>query len=285
MSNKDIILRHHQEVWSDGNVDALEQFYAPSFIGHHPGAPDWVGPEQVREVARRTRQAFPDFRETVEDVITEGDKVVTRFTSHGTHLGPLHGFGPTGRSIAMSEIGIFRLAEGRIVEKWGELDRLGMHRQLGTNPLEPRSELLYEISMPLETAQDIGAAPGGHRRILYVKGGEFSGPRLKGQVLPGGGDWTLGRTDGSSRLDVRITLRTDDDALIYACYHGILYAAPDVLRRLRAGEVVDPADYYFRVVPFFETAVDKYAWLNRVIAVGVGQRTPTGVTYKVYTLL
>ena len=221
----------------------------------------------------------------VEDVIAERDMVVTRFTASGTHTGPLQGFAPTGRAMAMAEIGIFRLSGGRIVEKWGLLDRLGMHQQIGTNPLEPRSELLYEISMLLEPAQDVGLTPGGHRRILIVQGGEFSGPRLRGRVLPGGGDWTLTREDGSSRLDVRITLETHDGALIYAHYHGILHAEPEVLRRLRAGETVDPAAYYFRVVPFFETAATSYDWLNRVVAVGVGERTPTGVSYKVYSLI
>ena len=58
-----------------------------------------------------------------------------------------------------------------------------------------------------------------------------------------------------------------------------------MLRRLRAGETVDPAAYYFRVVPFFETAARSYDWLNRVVAVGVGERTPTGVSYKVYSLI
>jgi hypothetical protein len=101
--------------------------------------------------------------------------------------------------------------------------------------------------MPLEPAQDVGLTPGGHRRILIVLGGEFSGPRLRGRVLPGGGDRALTREDDSSRLDVRITLETHDGALIYAHYHGILHAKPDVLRRLRAGETVDPAAYYFRV--------------------------------------
>ena len=189
-TNTDIVLRHHHELWSGGNIDSIGDYYAPDFVGHHPGAPDWVGPEQVREVMLRTREAFPDFREVVEDVIAERDMVVTRFTAMGTHLGPLQGFAPTRRAMAMAEIGIFRVSGGRIVEKWGMLDRFGMHRQLGTNPLEPRSELLYEITMPLEPAQDVGQTPGGHRRILVVRGGEFSGPRLKGRVLPGGGDWT-----------------------------------------------------------------------------------------------
>ena len=284
-TNTDIVLRHHHELWSGGNIDSIGDYYAPDFVGHHPGAPDWVGPDHVREVMQRTRQAFPDFREVVEDVIAERDMVVTRFIASGTHRGSLQDFAPTGRAMTMAEISIFRLSGGRIVEKWGLLDRLGMHQQLGTNPLQPRSELLYEITMPLEPAQDVGVTPGGHRRILIVQGGEFNGPRLRGRVLPGGGDWTLTHEDGSSRLDVRITLEPHDGALIYAQYHGILHAEPEVLRRSRAGETVDPTAHCFRVVPFFETAVKSYDWLNCVVAVGVGERMPIGVSYKVYSLI
>ena len=70
-------------------------------------------------------------------------------------------------------------------------------------------------------------------------------------MLPGSGDWTLVGPDGSARLDVRITLCTDDDALIYAHYEGALHAPSDMMRRLRGGEPVDPGEYYFRVTPFF----------------------------------
>ena len=283
---KDLVLRHHEEVWSKGNLDAVDELYAPDFVGHHPRMPDWVGPEAVKQAVQTMRGAFPDFTESVEDVIGEGDRIVTRFTSSGTHLGMLRGIAPTGKRIAMAEIGIFRVAGGKIAEKWGLFDRLGMFQELGVVPdAWPPLEFLYEITMPLEEGQDVGAAPGGHRRIFHVKGGAFEGPKLKGVVLPGGGDWTLGRSDGSSRLDVRITLRTDDGHLIYAHYPGILYRPPDVVRRLREGESIQPTEYYFRTAPFFETASVKYDWLNRVVAMGIGERTETGVAYRVYAVL
>jgi Protein of unknown function (DUF3237) len=139
--------------------------------------------------------------------------------------------------------------------------------------------------MLLEEAQDVGVTPSGHRRVFYVKGGTFEGPKLKGVVLPGGGDWTLARNDGSSRLDVRITLRTDDGQLIYAHYPGILYRLSEVVQRLGRGDVVPATEYYFRTAPLFETASKKYDWLNRVVALGIGERTPTGVAYRVYTVL
>lgn len=109
-------------------------FYASEFVGHHPGAPDWIGLESVKLIVRMTRDAFPDFTETIEDVVAEADRVVTRFTSTGTHLGALRGLAPTGRRIWMAEMAIFRVARGRIVEKWGLFDRLGMVQQLGIMP-------------------------------------------------------------------------------------------------------------------------------------------------------
>jgi steroid delta-isomerase-like uncharacterized protein len=284
-ANQEVVLRHHKEIWSEGRLESIPELLADDFVAHHPGAPDWSGLEDVRAIVQRTRDAFPDFHESVEDVMVDGDRVITRFVARGTHLGAYQGLLPTGKSFAMAEIGIFRMEGGKIVEKWGQVDRLGMYRQLGINLLEPRSRLLYEITMPLEPAQDLGPGPNGHRRIFIVKGGHFIGPRLKGIVLPGGGDWTVVGPDGSARLDVRITLRTDDDALIYAHYEGVLHAPSDVIRRLRGGEPVDPSEYYFRVTPFFETAAPKYAWLNKIVSVGVGRRGATDVSYTVHELL
>jgi len=120
----------------------------------------------------------------------------------------------------------------------GQVDRLGMYRQLDINLREPRSQLLYEIAMPLEPAHDLGLGPNGHRRIFREgQAPRLAGPRLKGIVLPGGGDWTVARPDGSARLDVRITLRTDDDALVYTHYNGVLHAPAGVIG---GGEPVDP---------------------------------------------
>jgi steroid delta-isomerase-like uncharacterized protein len=114
-----VVLRQHEDVWSRGNLDAVSEVFAETFVGHHPGWPDWIGPADVKEAVRATRVAFPDFRESVDDVMVDGDKVVTRFTASGTHLGTFKGLAPTGQHIAFEEIGIFRLAHGKIVEKWG----------------------------------------------------------------------------------------------------------------------------------------------------------------------
>jgi hypothetical protein len=148
------------------------------------------------------------------------------------------------------------------------------------------SAFLFEISADLEGAQEIGAPPHGTRRIIYVTGGTMAGPKLQGEVLPGGGDWLVVRPDGAFELDVRATCRTDDGHLIYTYYRGILSARAEIMQRMRQGDRdIDPSEYYFRTTPVFETGSEKYAWLNRIIAVGVGRRTPTGVAYTVYEIL
>lgn len=283
--NKALVLRHHDEIWSKGNLEAVDEIYARDFVGHHPGTPDWIGAHSVKLAVSKIREAFPDFREVVEDVVIEGDKVVTRFTASGTHLGMLRGCSPTGKRMTMAEIGIFRVANGKIVEKWGQVDRLGMFQQIGIVPAGwPPMEFLYEISMDAEV-HDLGQTPDGHRRVVHVIGGTFEGPRLRGTVLPGGGDWLVERADGSRRLDVRITLRTSDGALIYAHYLGVFHAPPDVFQRIQSGADVGVSEYYFRVAPMFETSSPKHDWLNRLIAIGIGRRTGMQVGYSVYAIL
>lgn len=149
---------------------------------------------------------------------------------------------------------------------------------------EPRLELLYEMHVDLEAPQVIGQTPVGMRQIFYVVGGSFEGPRLRGEVLPGGGDWALIRSDGVLQLDVRATVRSDDGALIYAFYYGLLDASQDVYRRIFAGEDVPVDEYYFYIAPLFQTAAAQYQWLNRTLAVGKGKVVPSGVEYRVFAL-
>ncbi len=146
---------------------------------------------------------------------------------------------------------------------------------------ELKTEFLFEMKASLDRdgAQPIGDTPNGSRRIIYVTGGSFEGPDLRGEVLPGGGDWFLRRPDGVSVLDVRITLRTDDDALIYMRYRGLTHNLS-----VRPGDAAAGEERYFRTAPFFETADERYAWLNRIIAVGVGQQIEDGVGYRVYAI-
>lgn len=147
------------------------------------------------------------------------------------------------------------------------------------------SQLLFEIDIAVTPPQVLAGTPYGDRRIVSVTGGTFEGPKLRGTVLPGGGDWILARHDGAVQLDVRLTLQTDDEHLVYMTYRGIRDGPPEVIERLNRGEAVDPAEYYFRTTPCFETGSDKYGWLNRICAVAVGDRRPTGPHYTVYEIL
>ncbi len=126
--------------------------------------------------------------------------------------------------------------------------------------------------------------PVGTRRILYAKRGTFSGAKLRGDLLPGGGDWVLQRQDGIAELDIRFVLRTDDEQLIYVTCDGIFDISPEMRERIRIGSEVDPSEYYFRTAVTFETGAEKYRWLNRLLAVGIGMRTPAGMVTEVFTI-
>jgi hypothetical protein len=132
-----------------------------------------------------------------------------------------------------------------------------------------KSELLFEMTATLETPQQVGATHEGGRSIFYATGGTIEGPKVKGTVLPGGGDWFRMRADGVGELDVRATFKTDDGALVYTHYKGVLV----------------PGTGYFRTTPRFETASEKYQWLTKIVAVGVGKSGQGGVSYKVYQIL
>lgn len=153
-----------------------------------------------------------------------------------------------------------------------------------------RSEFLLQIVGELHDPQNVGETPLGVRRILYMRGGSFSGPKLKGEVLPGGGDWVLVRRDGVAQLDIRITLCTNDKDLIYvSCSYvscsGILDMTPQLRERILKGEIVSPSEYYFRTALVFEVAAEKYGWLNRLVAVGVGRRTAAGMIIDVFAVV
>jgi hypothetical protein len=127
--------------------------------------------------------------------------------------------------------------------------------------------------------------PVALRRIGIVPGGTFEGERLKGQVLDGGNDWQSVRNDGSTWLDVRLILRTYDGANIAMTYQGVRHGPPDVIARIEKGEVLDPSTHYFRINPVFETASEKYHWMNRILAIGSGHGQARGPIYSVFEVL
>ncbi len=118
-----------------------------------------------------------------------------------------------------------------------------------------------------------------------VPGGVFEGERLSGVVLDGGSDWQTVRADGATTLDVRLVLQTQDGELIGMTYRGIRHGPADVIRQIESGQATDPAQYYFRITPTFETASEKLGWLNRILAIGIGHRRADGPIYSVFELL
>jgi hypothetical protein len=151
--------------------------------------------------------------------------------------------------------------------------------------MELRTRSLMTLRLRVGPAQLVGRTPTGERRIVPVLDGRFEGERLRGTVEPGGSDWILVRPDGALQLDVRLALRTDDDHLVAMTYRGIRHGPAAVIERVNRGEPVDPASYYFRTAPLFETASDKYGWLTRIVAVAVGERVAEGPVYHIFEVL
>ncbi len=136
--------------------------------------------------------------------------------------------------------------------------------------MEP--ELLFETTITIGQMHALQNTPEGNRTIAYIGGGTFEGPNLKGEVLPGGGDWFVERPDGVGCLDVRLLLRTDDGELIYMTYQGRAEMPKQRGEPLRT-----------RTAPTFSTSTHgKYAWINSVQAVAEGETIKGGIIYRVY---
>ena len=150
---------------------------------------------------------------------------------------------------------------------------------------ELRTRPLLAIRLDVRGPMPVIAVPGAGRRIGVVTGGSFDGERLSGTVMDGGSDWQTLKADGSVALDVRLILKTNDDAHVAMTYRGVRHGTPEVIARVDRGEAVDPSEIYFRSIVQFETAAPRYDWLNRVVAVGVGQRRTDGPVYSVFEVL
>ena len=135
-----------------------------------------------------------------------------------------------------------------------------------------RSRPLITLRLSTAATQSIGAGPHGTRFTFPITGGSFDGDRLRGKVLPGGDDWVVKRADGVLELDLRITLETDDGALIHMTFEGIRDDGA-------------PGAPYFRTLPRFETADAKYSFLNRLLAVGTGEIRAGGPVHMIEEIL
>jgi hypothetical protein len=141
---------------------------------------------------------------------------------------------------------------------------------------------LFRAEITLAPPQELGETPHGRRRIIPITGGRVSGERLSGRVLPGGADWQMVRADGVAELDARYTIETADGALVYVVNRGLRHGPAEVIGKLAAGEPVDPALYYMRTTPCFETGDARYAWLNRMVCVATGARRAASVELEVF---
>lgn len=133
--NKTVVRRFIEEIVNDANYDVAEDLIAGTYTCHDPGMPDeQQGPGEFVDMIRTFREAFPDARVEIEDLIAEDDMVVFRATESGTHEGPFRGVEPTGNAFEMDGLAMHRVEDGKVTETWANWDTLGMLRQLGIDP-------------------------------------------------------------------------------------------------------------------------------------------------------
>ena len=131
-TNKNIMRRLFDEVWNKGHQPVADELFAQNYSHHDSSTPDLGrGPESEKKRVALYRNAFPDIRLTIEDIISEGETVTARWSCHGTHKGDLNGIAPTGKQFTISGISIARFANGKMTEGWVNWDAVGMMQQLG----------------------------------------------------------------------------------------------------------------------------------------------------------
>jgi hypothetical protein len=155
---------------------------------------------------------------------------------------------------------------------------------------EPRLAPLFTLRAELNPSIDgTDGGPLGRRTFNSVATGTVEGSRLRGELVPGVGDWMLTRRDGVNVVDARVVVRTADGAVIHMSYGGRIRVPEEILGEVRDPDrrhLVDPARYYFRTNPVFETAAPQYAWLNDIVAIGSGRLLQgRGVAYDVFEVL
>ena len=133
--NKAIVRRLFTELWNNGNLLVADELFAPNYAHYDPSTPDFGrGPDSEKKRAALYRTAFPDLHLTIEDVIAEGETVMTRWSCRGTHKGDLNGIAPTGKHITITGLTVARVSNGKIVEGYVNWDALGLMQQLGVVP-------------------------------------------------------------------------------------------------------------------------------------------------------
>lgn len=158
-------------------------------------------------------------------------------------------------------------------------------KQTDYQQLDLNSEWLCDVELvPSLDSPGTIDSPWGATSIGYIASGEFRGPTLNGRVLPGGGDWPALSVDGenSYQVNVRAVWETEDGARIYVQYYGFIDVPPHLLGDAKQLATLDPSQYYFRTAPTFRTGDERYLWLNKMLTVGIGRFTETGLGYRIY---
>jgi predicted ester cyclase len=216
---------------------------------------------------------LPDGAFIILHEVVEGDLNVTHFSFSGTNSTQVEGLPPpTGNEIPFAGTLMARMEGDKVAELWVYWDTYPVFTELGLIP-DPNAvgidtEFLFDIQIDLDPQHEVGSTPYGGRTFWPISGGTVEGPMIKGKILDGA-DWSLDRADGASVLNVRLVILTDDDALIYFYYTGIVYFPDD-------------GDYYWRISAGFETSAEEYEWLNRITAVGTAMEPFP--SYKVYAV-
>ena len=148
---------------------------------------------------------------------------------------------------------------------------------------DPRLTPVYRLEATVAEALELGDTREGHRRIVALTGGRFTGTALNGRLIPGvSADWQIILPDGTALGDIRYTLQTDAGDLMYVSSRGVRHGSAEVLARLGRGEDVDPSEYTFRTATQIETGAPDLDWLNKGIFISVAGRQAGGVTYETY---
>ena len=183
---------------------------------------------------------------------------------------------PPARIAAPPPLGGTRQGE-ESAEMTDDIDRF-----IGT---APQLRFAFAIKARVGPIQDLGQTARGHRRIVDILGGEVHGPKLVGEILPGGADWQIVRPDGTIEVVARYTIRARSGALIYVQNEGLRVANPEVLARMSRGERVPFDSYHFRTMPRFETSEPSLKELERATFIGVAARTPDRVAIGFHEIL
>ena len=154
-----------------------------------------------------------------------------------------------------------------------------------SDPTPPALELVAQLSVRVATPVDVGHTVAGTRRVVSILGGDVTGPRLFGRVVPGGADFQLVRPEGVAELDARYVLELADGTAVYVTNRAMRRATPEVTQQLMRGEPVDPALVYFRCAPRFEVVAGPWRWLAESLFIGTGVRRPQSVEMAFYRVL